>query len=129
MFLVPINYFAILLCGIAAIVIGYLWYGPLLGKTTKPPKGTPKTYSVMFVSALVMAYALAHFVWYAAPGSLTLLISLKTATWAWLGFVATTSLSRLLLSSEKKSINLLAIDTGYYLVTLLVMAAILFYSR
>lgn len=121
MFLVPINYLAILLCGIAAVVIGYLWYGPL--------KGTPKTYGIMFVSALVMAYALAHFVWYAAPGSLTLFISLKTAVWAWLGFVATTSLSRFLFSPEKKSINLLAIDTGYYLVTLLVMAAILFYSR
>lgn len=137
MFLVPINYLAIILCAVASMVIGFLWYGPIFGKQwmklvgmTKEKMeaakgGMPKTYGVMFVSSLVMAYALAHFIWYAAPGSVTLLIGVKTALWGWVGFVATTTLSRFLFSPEKKPMTLYYIDTGYYLVTLVVMGGIL----
>ena len=87
MFLVHVNYLAVLLCGVAAMIIGYLWYGPLFGKEwrslvgmtdEKMKKATNSmfsNYAAMFLSALVMAYVLAHFVWYAAPGSLTLLIA------------------------------------------------------
>ena len=83
------------------------------------------TYSLMFVSLLVMAYVLAHFVWYAAPGSLTLFIAVKTAVWAWLGFVATYALTKFLFNPGKRPpFTLLAIDTGYYLVTLMVMGVI-----
>lgn len=140
-FLVPINYFAILLCGVAAMVIGYLWYGPLFGKEwmklvgmtkdkmEKAKADMPVTYGIMFGSSLVMAYALAHFVWYAAPGSLTLFIAVKTALWAWIGFVATVSLSRFIFAPEKKPYTLLAIDAGYYLAVLVTMAAILFFLR
>ncbi len=137
-FMVPINYFAILLCGVAAMILGYLWYGPLFGKkwskmvgltkekeeTTK--KEMPKAYGLMFVSSLVMAYVLAHFIWYAAPGYLTLFIAMKTAVWAWIGFIAMYAFSKFLFNVEKKPWSLLAIDTGYYLVSLLVMSVILF---
>ncbi len=137
-FLVPVNYVAVLLSGILAMVMGFLWYGPIFGKEwtrlvgftpekmAKAKKNMPQTYGIMFISSLVMAYALAHFVWYAAPGSLTLFISVKTAVWAWIGFVATVSLSRFLFSPERKSINLFLIDVGYYLVSLVIMA-IVFY--
>lgn len=137
-FQVPINYVAVLLCGLLAMIIGYLWYGPIFGKEWMKLVGMTKekvekskdsrqmTYGVMFVASLVMAYTLAHFVWYAAPGSLTLFISIKTALWAWIGFVATVSLSRFLFSGEHKSYKLLAIDAGYYLATLVVMAIVLY---
>lgn len=135
-FLVPVNYPAVLLSGVSAMVIGFLWYGPIFGKPwakmvgmtpekmEKSKKDMPKTYGLMFASSLVMAYVLAHFVWYAAPGSLTMFISVKTAVWCWLGFVATTSLSRFLFAPEKKPARLLIIDTGYYLVTLVAMGVI-----
>ncbi len=67
MFLVPINYLAILLCGVASMVLGYLWYGPLFGKPWMKMVGMtkekmaaakdsmPKTYGIMFVSSLFMA--------------------------------------------------------------------------
>lgn len=137
-FLVPINYLAILLCGIAAMILGYLWYGPIFGKEwsklvgmtkekmEKAKANMPMTYGIMFASSLVMAYVLAHFVWYAAPGSLTLFIAIKTALWAWIGFVATVSLSRFLFAVDKKPYTLLAIDAGYYLAVLIVMGAILY---
>ncbi len=124
MFLVPVNYLAVLLCGIAAMVIGFIWYGPLFGKgkVAKAKAKMTKAYAIMFLASLLMAYVLAHFVWYAAPGSLTLLISVKTAVWAWLGFILTFGVSQFLFSA--KPIKLLAIDTGYYLVTLVTMGVI-----
>lgn len=137
-FQVPVNYFAVLLCGISSMVIGFLWYGPLFGKQwmklvgltaekiAKAKKDMPQTYTAMFVSSLVMAYALFHFIWYAAPGSLTLLIAVKTAIWAWIGFVATVSLTKFLFTPERKSIQLLFIETGYQLVALIAMG-IIFY--
>lgn len=136
-FLVHVNYLGVLLCAIASMVIGFLWYGPLFGKPWMKMVGLTKekmekskdsmgmTYGVMFLSSLLMAYVLAHFVWYAAPGSLTLFISVKTAVWAWLGFIATYALSKFLFNVEKKPWTLLVIDTGYYLVTLIVMGVIL----
>ena len=136
MFLVHVNYLAVLLCGIASMIIGGLWYGPLFGKQweklvgmTQQKKDAAKkdmamSYGGMFIGSLVMAYVLAHLVWYAAPGSLTLLISVKTAVWAWLGFVATVSLSKFLFTPDKKPFSLLFIETGYYLATLVVMGII-----
>ncbi len=118
------------------MVIGALWYGPLFGKPwmklvgweekkqAKESSDMTKTYGVMFLASLVMAYTLAHFVWYAAPGSLTLVISLKTAVWCWVGLIFPFALSRYLFSPQKRSLKLLAIDTGYYLVTLLIMGVI-----
>lgn len=135
-FQVPINYFAVFSSAISAMVIGFLWYGPIFGKQwskivgltaekiEKSKKEMPKTYGLMFAASVVMAYTLAHFVWYAAPGSLTTFIAVKTAVWSWLGFIATTSLSRFLFSPEKKPLMLLVIDAGYYLVVLVVMGVI-----
>lgn len=137
MFLVPINYVAILLCGVLSMIIGYLWYGSIFGKEwmklvgmtdkkqEEAKKEMAKTYGIMFISSLVMAWILAHFIWYAAPGSATLVIGLKTAFWAWLGFVATYAFSKHLFSVDKKPLTLLYIDSGYYLVTLLGMAAVI----
>jgi hypothetical protein len=138
-FLVPVNYFGVLLCGIASMVIGFVWYGPLFGRPWSKMVGMtkekmeaakssmPMTYGGMLVASLVMAYVLEHFIWYAAPGSLTLFIAVKTSVWAWLGFIATYAFSRFLFSVEKKPWTLLAIESGYYLVTLVVMAVILYF--
>lgn len=135
-FLVYVNYVAVLLCGVAAMAIGALWYGPLLGKPwmklvgwdekkmAKEKENMAKTYGLMFGASLLIAYTLAHFIWYAAPGSLTLVISLKTAVWCWVGLILPYAVSRHLFSPGNRSLKLLAIDTGYYLVTLLVMAVI-----
>lgn len=138
-FQVPVNYFAVLLCGVSAMVLGFLWYGPLFGKPwmklmgkkatdlMMPKEEMPKTYGLMFVASLIMAYALAHFVWYAAPGSLTPFIAVKTALWSWVGMVFPYALSRYLFTPEKKSPGLLAIDSTYYLASLVVMSIILWF--
>jgi hypothetical protein len=135
-FQVPVNYFAVLLCGISNMIIGYLWYGPFFGKQwmklvgltpekqAKAKKDMPQTYTIMFIASLIMAYILFHFIWYAAPGSYTLFIAVKTALWAWIGFVATVSLTKFLFTPDRKPLKLLFIETGYQLAALIAMGII-----
>ena len=137
-FQVPVNYLAVLLCGISSMLIGFLWYGPLFGKEwmklvgltaekqEKAKKTMQSTYTAMFIASLVMAWILFHFIWYAAPGSFTLFISIKVAIYAWIGFVATVSYTKFLFSPERKPVKLLFIETGYQLASLIAMG-IIFY--
>lgn len=138
MFLVPINYLAVILCGISYMVIGMLWFGPLFGKrwmrlsgiTEKKLKelqqnGMTQTYAISFVSSLVMAYVLDHFIWFTAPGAVTIAVGIKTAIWAWLGFVATTSLAGYLYTAEKKPMSLYLLDNGCWFVSFLFFGIIL----
>ncbi len=135
-FLVPINFFAVLICSVSNMVVGFLWYGPLFGKNWEKLVGfTPeklakakermkKTYFAMFVSSFITAYTLFHFIWYAASGSVTLFISVKTALWAWIGFVMPISLTKHLFSPDKKPVSILFIETGYHLISLIMMGMI-----
>jgi hypothetical protein len=137
-FQVPVNYFAVLLCGISSMIIGYLWYGPFFGKEwtklvgftpekkAKAQKSMQQNYTAMFIASLVMADVLFHFIWYAAPGNYTLFISIKTALLAWIGFVATVSYTKFLFSPDRKPIKLLYIETGYQLVSLIAMGVIFY---
>ncbi len=141
MFLVHINYLAIFLCGVLSMVIGFLWYGPLFGKEwmrlvgmtdkkmEEAKKGMQMTYAISFLSSLVMAWILAHFIWYAAPGNVTLAIGLKTAFWGWVGLVATTHASRYLFNPDQKPWKLYFLEMGYYLVTILGMAVVIVVLR
>ena len=140
-FQVPVNYFAVLLSGVASMIVGFVWYGPLFGKqwgklvgftpskTLAAKKNMTQTNLMMFISSVVTAYVLFHFIWYAAPGSLTLFIALKTATWAGLGFIAPVSFSTFIYNPDKKPMSLLLIEVGYQLVSLLVMSVIFFLFR
>jgi len=80
----------------------------------------------MFITSLITAYVLFHFIWYAAPGSFTLFISVKTALWAWIGLVGPISLTKHLFSPDKKPINLLLIETGHHLVSLMMMGVVFY---
>lgn len=137
MFLVPINYLAIIACGIVYMALGFLWYGPLFGKEwmnisgmtkklmKKDRKEMENKYLASFLLSLLMAYALAHFIWFTAPGAVTLTIGLKTALWVWAGFIATSSASSYLFDENKKPWKLYFLDNGYLLTGLLLMGAIL----
>ncbi len=138
---VPINYLAVLVCGLSAMVIGSLWYGPLFGKQwvalmgiSKPAQMDPamkkammKSYALMFIGALVMAFVLAHSEIFAAT---YLKVSgasagLEAGIWNWLGFIAPATLGKVLW--ERKPWKLWFLDNGYWLVQLCVMGLILAY--
>lgn len=136
-FQVPVNYLAVLLCGVAAMIVGFAWYTPLFGrqwtklvgltekKTGAAKKGMEKTYLISFASALVMAWFLEHVIWYSAPGNLTVFNGVKIAIYMWIGFVATTALAQYLYSPEKKPPKLYWLENAYHLVSLVVMSLII----
>src|SRR3989344_4119366 len=108
---VPINYLAVLVCGVASMVLGSLWYGPLFGKQwaawsgmtstdmeKAKAKGMGKSYFLMFVGSLMMAYVLAHSLVFAASylhveGANG---GLMAGFWSWLGFIAQVTLGTVL---------------------------------
>ncbi len=72
-----VNYFAILLCGVLAMGLGAVWYGPLFGKLwlavigathadlerrKEMQKRAMPLYAVQFVLTLFQAYTLAYFI-------------------------------------------------------------------
>jgi hypothetical protein len=75
----------------------------------------------MFVAALVQACVLAMFINIA--GAFDIMSGAIVAFWVWFGFVATVRLSDVLF--EKKSPTLFGINTGYTLVTFVVMSAVI----
>lgn len=132
--MVPINYLAVLIAAVVQMILGFLWYGPLLGKEwirlsgmsekkieeTKS-KGMGKTYVMSFVSALVMSYVLAHIVYFSGASDISM--GVQSGFWVWLGFVATTMTGMVLW--DGKPWKLYFINSGYYLIALMVMGAIL----
>jgi hypothetical protein len=131
---VAVNYYAVLFAAILAMILGFVWYGPLFGKawmqlvgiTEKDmndtmKNGMAKTYLMMMVAALVMAYVLAIFSQIINTHSLMAGITL--GFWVWLGFVATSMFSSTLFSN--KPMKLFVIEAGYYLTSLVIMGAVL----
>ena len=136
---VPINYLALLACAVASMVLGSLWYGPLFGKSwmkemgiskpdtmdAKMKKEMNKSYSLMFVGSLVMAYVLAHSLVFASTYLKVEGVSagVMAGFWSWLGFIAPVTLGSVLW--EHKSWKLWMLNNGYQLVNICVAGVIL----
>lgn len=127
-----INYWAVIIAGISAMIVGFVWYMPrlfgkswmgLIGKSEEQIKAEWNGAMLLqtFVTALIMFYVLAHFIDY--TGATTIGEGAQTGLWLWLGFVATTMYTNILY--EKRPVKLWAINTGYQLVNLLIAGAIL----
>jgi hypothetical protein len=132
---VEVNYLAVLLAGVANMVVGYLWYSPslfgnqwmkLMGQKMAGSKDDMgKMYGITFLGTLVMAYVLSHvmtlsqnFFNYDATTT-----GLTTAFWMWLGFVVPVQMTDVLFAG--KPWTLFYLNAGYRLVSLLAMALVL----
>ena len=131
---VEINYWAVLVAAVVNFALGAVWYSPaLFGKRwlaiinkseaelEEMKKGATRGYVLSVVGALVMSFVLAHIVDYGQ--ATTIASGMQSGFWLWLGFVATTNLSSVLF--EARPTGLYLISMGYYLVSLLIMGAIL----
>jgi hypothetical protein len=127
-----VNLLGVLVAAVASMVVGFLWYGPLFGKTWMKLSGMKemgdksqamRNYGLTFVGSLIMAYVLGAFL--SMTQTVVLTGALTMAFWAWLGFQATILVGTVLW--EGKSWNLYALNAVYWLVNLLVMAAVLSY--
>jgi hypothetical protein len=134
MFEVDINFLAVLAAAVVSIVIGSLWYSPLLfgkkwielsgickGQVDEAKKaGMGKYYAMAFVNSFIIATLLAYFIELTAVADLVEAAIMGAA--AALGFSATTLLSSVIW--EKKPFALYLINTGHYLVSYVLMSVI-----
>jgi hypothetical protein len=128
---VSISYWAVIVAATAKFVIGAVWYSPpvfakqwqsLIGLTEAQVRaGLVPALIAEAIGDLIMAYVLARFVAHYGFGGIGggLLIGFM----AWLGFVATVMANQIFY--ERKPQQLVVINAGYLLVSLLVMGAIL----
>jgi hypothetical protein len=130
--LVEVNFLAVLVATIASFVVGWVWYSPILfikpwmtlrgmDFTAEMSKGMKMPYGIMAVETMLTAYFIAEFS--AWVGASTLSGGLVLGFWIWLGFYATTMLGGVLW--EKVPLKLYAINASRWLVSLLVMGAII----
>lgn len=134
---IHVNYLAVILAAIASMLVGFLWYGPVFGKTWMKLKGLTKEslkaeqkklglyYGISFLLAMLMAFVLSHIIafshhFYGYPWIQT---GLTSAFWVWLGFVMPVQATAAIFSHKKWS--LFGIDTGYQFVTLMIMGLLL----
>lgn len=132
-----LNWLAVLVAGISTMVVGFLWYSPLLfakpwmremgydpndkAKTQEMQRSAGPAYGASLVAGLLSAFTLA-LILHGLQGN-DLHVGLMLGFHVWLGFVATVQLTGALFG--KQSMKLFAINTGYQLVCYLIMGAIL----
>jgi hypothetical protein len=136
-----INFAAILVAVVVNFVIGFIWYTPLFGKiwgkemgydpTMKPDsKVLAKGMAFMIIGNFLFAWVFAHNIaaWTFVPGVKemgALSNALSASIFTWIGFYLPGHLGSTVW--EKKSWTLFAINAGYDLVSLFVVALILTY--
>jgi len=132
-----LNWLAILVASAACMVLGFLWYSPLLfanawtrevghdpndkAKMDEMKKSAGPAYAGSFAASLLSAFTLALILHGMRAESLH--FGVMASFHIWLGFVATVQFTGALFA--KQSMKLFAINTGYQLVCYLVMGAIL----
>jgi hypothetical protein len=132
-----LNWLAVLVAAISTMVLGFLWYSPLLfakawtremgydpndkAKMDEMRKSAGPAYAGSFVASLISAFTLALILHGMRADSLH--FGLMASFHIWLGFVATVQFTGALFA--KQSMKLFAINTGYQLVCFLAMGAIL----
>ena len=132
-----LNWLAILVAAIASIILGFVWYSPLLfarpwtremgydlndkAKMDEMRKRAGPAYAGSFVAALLAAFTLALILHGMRAESLH--FGLMASFHIWLGFVATVQFTGALFA--RQSMKLFATNTGYQLVCYLVMGTIL----
>ncbi len=134
-----INYVAVLVCGIASMVVGFIWYGPLFGKAYMQVMGvnnmSPEQqeamkknmwvmYLTQFILSLITAGVLAVHV---ANWSDTSASTIGIAVCTWFGFVMTTEAGAALWSGKPKNLawKMFFISAGAQLVTFITFGIIL----
>jgi hypothetical protein len=132
-----LNWLAVLVAAVSSMIVGFLWYSPMLfarpwmremgyetddqARVQEMRKGAGRAYLGSMIAGLITAFTLALFL--EALHVQDLHVGLAVSFHSWLGFVATVQLTGALFT--KQSMKLFGINTGYQLVCFLVMGAIL----
>jgi len=137
MTLMDINLWPVLVAALATMIVGFLWYSPLLFarpwmvamgydpedkvRMQEMQKSAAASYAISFVASLASAFVLAKIIFVTSVN--TAFYGMKVGFAIWLGFVTTVQLTAKLFGNQPTRLYL--INTGYQLVCYLVMGAIL----
>jgi hypothetical protein len=132
-----VNLWAVLVCALATMVLGFLWYSPALfakpwmilmgydpndkAKIAEMQKSAGPSYAMSLIASLLSAMVLGKIIAVASVN--TPLYGMKISLAVWLGFVTTVQLTNALFSRQPAKLYM--INTGYQLVCYLAMGAIL----
>ena len=137
-----INYLAVLVCAVVAMPVGFLWFGPLFGKTWARHMGFAnmqdnsgsmgQAMAIFFVSNLLIAFVLAHAIeawqassWGLAPDAAPWIYAVNAGFFNWLGFFLPLQMNRV--AWEMKSWGLVLINASFDLTRLILFGIILSY--
>jgi len=128
---ITINWLALVVVVVVRMGLGAIWYSPpvllkpwlaVSGISEAEMKsGMPRALGFDLLGSILMAFVLVHAIKYAGAASIG--SGAAVGFLNWLGFVAVTTLSATL--HEHRSLRLWLISSGYQLVALIVMGAIL----
>jgi hypothetical protein len=137
MMLMGVNLWAVLAGALATMVVGFLWYSPVMfarpwmvlmgfdpndkARLEEMRKGASAMYALSLVASVLAAAVLSKIV--VIAGANSAFYGMKIGLAIWLGFVTTVQLTGAQFS--KQPAKLYMINTGYQLVCYLVMGAIL----
>jgi surface polysaccharide O-acyltransferase-like enzyme len=132
-----VNLWAVLVCAIATMVVGFLWYSPALfanpwmvlmgydpndkAKIAEMQKSAGPSYAMSFIASILAAFVLGKLI--SVSGSATAVDGLKIGLVVWLGFVTTVQFTNALFSRQRNKLYM--INTGYQLMCYVAMGAIL----
>lgn len=134
-----INYYAIVVAAILAMVLGAIWYGPLFGKKwmeivgmdasdkkamEKMKKESGKLYGITLLLTLFQVLVLSHLI-----ADTTSATGLERALWIWAAFVIPTLFGASMWTMEKPKLKKarFLIQGGYQLVLFVMFGLILQY--
>lgn len=134
---ITINYLAVVVCAILALIIGVIWYGPLFGKKwmeiigadskdiearKKMQKNAKWLYIIQFVITLFQVWVLAIFM-----NGWTDFDTAKNVLWIWAGFIIPTIAATAMWNNDTKKVQWtrFLIQGGYQLVVFIIFGWIL----
>ena len=141
--IISVNYFAIFTCVALAMVLGFLWFGPLFGKRwaghmgmadIEAPGGQQmaKSMALFALGNFLIVYVLVHSLkvwmassWGLSPDAEPYVYALNGAMFTWLGFFVPLQIGRV--AWEMKRWGLVAINASFDLTRLLVFSFVLVY--
>lgn len=132
-----INYLTVLVCAVAAMGLGAVWYGPLFGKKwmeivgatamdearrKEMQRGAVKLYVVQFLLTLFQVWVLAYYIagWTEASG-------LGNALWIWAAFIVPTVAAGAMWNNDSTKISWarFLIQGGYQLAIFVIFGLVL----
>jgi hypothetical protein len=127
-----VNWWAVIVATVVSFFVGWIWYGPLFGKTwmkltnfkatKKSKEGMGGKMLLNFIGALITTSVLAMLLNF--TGIASVVEGLRLVFWVWLGFLASTTLLGGVLWKNEPW-GLFVLNGAYWLVNFTIMVSIL----